>query len=106
VGTGLEMLGQSGVFPPITELHLQGNQLTSSGCKQLFLFIAQTKVSKINLNNNLVSNDFATWLSTHLKEQRLEHSNYKLECISLADNGIKNLFLVNDELELNKKHRF
>ncbi len=65
------MLSKSGVFPPIVDLNLQSNLLTSKGCEELFQFIATTKISKINLGNNLMANDFGVWLSRHLKDQRI-----------------------------------
>jgi len=65
--------------PPITDLVLESNMITSAGAEAIFNGIANsTKIERINLGDNRITDEFVVWLGRHLKTLRLEKKRFSL----------------------------
>lgn len=84
---GLVDLLKHNLCPPLEEILLESNMITSEGAIQI-IKSCQRSVEKVNLADNRLSDDFIVFLQRFLKSQRLERRLAHLIQIEVHDNGL------------------
>lgn len=86
---GLVSLLTHSICPPITDLLLESNMISSVGAEMIFKALANSgTIERVSLADNRITDEFVVWLYRHLKSQRLEKMRVSLTQVDLHDNGL------------------